>query len=139
MSKLTRQIEKYYYSHGQHLILETWEMIQGNADDCCFDVFLKDSDIGLFTIQNYNGLRDVDIVTKSYFKEPKCNVVQIWDGVRASYLPLYYEGTITLKTFKAITREDMIHAADYYVHEILGIFGLFNIKFAEEVKGSDNE
>lgn len=125
-----KEIEKYYHAHGQTLIVDCFEMIEGNEDDCCFDLYLKDSDISLFTIQNYNGLRDLDCTPKTYFKHPRCEIIRTWDGVRASFLPLYYEDTITLKTFKAITREDIVNAVDYYVHEILGLM-LFNIKFAE--------
>lgn len=131
LKKLGKEIKKYYFSHHQQLIVDCFEVIEGNEDDCCFDLYLKDSDISLFTIQNYNGLRDLDTRGKTYFKQPRTEIIKTWDGVRASYLPLYYEDTITLKTFKAITREDMVHAVDYYVHEVLGVFGLFNIKFAE--------
>jgi len=133
--KLIKQIEKYYYSHGQHLILETWEMMENNDRDCSFDVYLADSDIFLFTIQNYNGLVDLDIRI-NYFKEPKGRAVEVWDGVKASYLPLYYNDTITLKTFKPITKEDIIQATDYFVHEILGMM-IFNIKFIEVSKDEE--
>jgi len=128
-----KQLEEYYYSHEQHLIVDTWEMMLNNEQDCCFDVYLADSDISLFTIQNYNGLVGLDVANKSYFKEPKCKIIETWDGVIASYIPLYLDGTITLKTFKPITKEDIIHATDYFVHEILEIM-LFNIKFNEEKK-----
>lgn len=130
-SKFAKKIEKYYYSHDQHLIIDTWEMIQNTEDDCCFDVYLKDSDILLFTIQNYNGLRDLRVINTNYFKDPKCEIINIWDSAKASYIPLYYDNTFTLKTFKPITKEDMIHATDYYIHKVLDLL-LFNIKFAED-------
>jgi hypothetical protein len=132
-NKLKKQLDKYYHAHGQTLIVDTWEMIQNSEQDCCFDVYLADSDIGLFTIQNYNGLMDLDVVSKSYFREPKAKVIEVWDGVKASCIPLYMDGIITLKTFTPITKEDIIHATDYFVHEILDMM-LFNIKFNDEVK-----
>ena len=130
--KLIKQIEKYYWSHNQTLIIDTWEMMQNNENDCSFDVYLADSDITLFTIQNYNGFKDFDIAFNNYFKTPRCKVIETWDGVRASYMPLYFDNTITLKTFKPITKEDIVHAVDYFIHEILGKWLIFNIKFAEE-------
>jgi hypothetical protein len=130
IKKVGKEINKYYHEHNQTLIVDCFELIEGNEEDCCFDLYLKDSDIALFTIQNYNGLRDLRVRGKTYFKHPRCKIIRTWDGVLASYLPLYYEDTITLKTFKAITREDIVNAVDYYVHEILGLM-LFNIKFAE--------
>jgi len=128
-----KEIEKYYFSHNQQLVINCFELIEGTEDDCCFDLYLKDSDISLFTIQNYNGLRDFRQRGKTYFKHPRTVLINVWDGVRASYLPLYYEDTITLKTFKPITKEDMINAVDYYVHEILHLY-LFNIIFAENTE-----
>jgi hypothetical protein len=131
--QLIKKIKQYYYSHGQYLIIDTWEVIQNNEQDCCFDVYLADSNISLFTIQNYNGLNDLDIAMKSYWKEPKYKVIETWDGVKASCIPLYMDDTITLKTFKPITKEDMVHATDYFIHEILGMT-IFNIKFTEKDK-----
>lgn len=135
--KLGKQIEEYYFSHRQTLILDTWEIIEGNEGDCFFDVYLKDSDIALFTIQNYNGFCDLRSRGKTYFKHPRCEIIKVWDGVFASYLPLYYDNTITLKTFKPITREDIVNAADYFVHEILHLY-LFNIKFSESEEDEKN-
>lgn len=133
-----KEIEKYYFSHKQTLIVDCFEMIEGTENDCCFDLYLKDSDISLFTIQNYNGLRNFDQRGKTYFKHPRTVLIKTWDGVRASYLPLYYEDTITLKTFKPITKEDITNAVDYYVHEILGLM-IFNIKFAESEDEKNND
>lgn len=130
--KLIKQIEKHYWANDQHIILDTWELMEGKVSDCLFDVQLADSGIYLFTIQNYNGFADVRIVNKSYFKEPKYKVIETWDGVKASYTPLYLDQTITLPTFKQITKEDIIHATDYFIHEILGKWLIFNIKFKEE-------
>ena len=132
-NRQAKEIEKYYFSHDQQLVIDCFELIEGTEDDCCFDLYLKDSDISLFTIQNYNGLRDLRQRGKTYFKHPRTVLIKTWDGVRASYLPLYYEDTITLKTFKPLTKEDMINAVDYYVHEILHLY-LFNIKFAENTE-----
>jgi hypothetical protein len=133
IKKTGKEIEKYYFSHNQQLVIDCFELIEGTEDDCCFDLYLKGSDIALFTIQNYNGLRDFRQRGKTYFKHPRTVLINVWDGVRASYLPLYYEDTMTLKTFKPITKEDMINAVDYYVHEILHLY-LFNIIFAENTE-----
>ena len=137
--KLIKQIEKHYWANGQHIILDTWEMMEGNDRDCLFDVQLADSGGFLFTIQNYNGFKDCRIVFKSYFKSgadsgPKCEIIETWDGVKASCTPLYLNQTITLPTFKQITKEDIIHATDYFIHEVLGLWLIFNIKFIEEKK-----
>lgn len=132
--KIIKLIEKYYFSHNQHLILNTREMMEDNERDCSFDIYLADSDIFLFTVQNYNAFRDLDIYFTNRFKNPKHKVVEKWDGVRASYTPLYIDQTFTLPTFKKITEEDMIFCCDYYIHEILNMWGIFNINFNEEEK-----
>ena len=132
-SELIKKLEKYYYSHGQHLIVDTWELMEDNIHDCCFDVYLADSDISLFTLQNYNGFDDIELLNKSYFKKDRFTFIKTWDGVRASCTPLYLDGVITLKTFKQITKEDIVHATDYFVHEILDMM-IFNIKFNEKEK-----
>ena len=132
--KLIKQLEKHYWANGQHIIVDTWEMMEGNDRDCLFDVQLADSGGFLFTIQNYNGFTDVKGINKSYFKEPKYRFVYVWDGVKASCTPLYLNQTITLPTFKQITKEDIIHATDYFIHEVLGLWLIFNIKFIEEKK-----
>jgi hypothetical protein len=132
--KLLNQIEKYYWSHKQTIIVDTWEMMDNNTSDCLFDILLADTNIYLFAIQNYNGFLDVDIANKSYFREPKCKIIEIWDGVRAACTPLYFDDTITLKTFKPITKEDIVHATDYFMHEVLGLWLIFNIKFTDKEK-----
>lgn len=132
--KLIKQIEKHYWANDQHIILDTWEMMEGNDRDCLFDIQLADSGIYLFTIQNYKGFSDCRIVNKSYFKEPKCEIIETWDGVKASCTPLYLDQMITLPTFKQITKEDIIHATDYFIHEVLGKWLIFNIKFTDKEK-----
>ena len=132
-NRLIKQLEKYYFSHNQHLIVNTFELIEHNEQDCCFDVYLADSDISLFTIQNYNGLKDLDVFNKKYFSKDKFKAIETWDGVKASCIPLYMNETFTLKKFTPITKEDIIHATDYFVHEILHMY-LFNIKFAENTE-----
>ena len=126
--KLIKKIEKYYYSHNQYLILDTREEMQNNEQDTSFEVYLADSDIYLFEVQNYNNLTDLDIYFTNWFKNPSHIAISRWDGVKASYLPLYYNGIITLKTFDLITKPDIINCTNYFTREILG--GLFfNIKF----------
>ena len=132
--KLIKSIEKHYWANHQHIIVDTWEIMEGNDRDCLFDVQLADSGIYLFTIQNYNGFSDFRVVNKSYFRQPKYKVAETWDGVKASCTPLYLDQTITLPTFKQITKEDIIHATDYFIHEVLGLWLIFNIKFIEEKK-----
>ena len=132
--KLIKSIEKHYWANGQHIILDTWEMMEGKGNDCLFDVQLADSGIYLFTIQNYNGFSDFRVVNKSYFRQPKYKVAETWDGVKASCTPLYLNQTITLPTFKQITKEDIIHATDYFIHEVLGLWLIFNIKFTDKEK-----
>jgi hypothetical protein len=133
-NKLRKQIEQYYRSHNQHLIVDTYEMIQDNEHDDCFEIYLANSDIFLFTIQNYNGLCDLKLADQSYFRDPKCRIIQTWDGVRASFIPLYFDNIFTLKTFKSITKKDIIYTTDYFIHEILEMWGIFNIKYNDEVK-----
>jgi hypothetical protein len=132
-SKLINQIKKYYYSHGQTLILKTMEVFENNNEDCLFDVYLADSDIFLFTIQNYQALQDLYFIGPFYFKEKKYITINKWDGVKAIFTPLYIDQIFTLPTFKAITKENIVQATDYFIHKILGI-NLFNIKFKEEEK-----
>jgi hypothetical protein len=131
---LKKQLEKYYYSHNQQFIVDTRELMQKNEEDNSFDIYLFGSDIYLFTIQNYNALKDINIVCRNRFNKPKFVVVDRWDGVKASYIPLYINQTITLKTFENITKQDILNAAYYYIHEILHLGLFFNIKFSEEEK-----
>jgi len=134
-NKLAQIVEKYYFSNGQHLTVDTWEMMGDDVHDCMFDIHLCDKDSTyLFTIQNYNGLWDLDVSCKSYFKTTKCRVVEKWDGVKASCIPLYMDETITLKTFNPITKEDIVRATDYFVHEVLHLWGIFNIDFKKEAE-----
>jgi hypothetical protein len=130
-NKLSKRVEKHYFSHGQQLIVDTWEQIENNDRDCAFEVYIADVDIHLFMIQNYNGFKGREGINKSYFRPEKYKFIETWDGVRASCMPLYFDNTITLKTFKQITKEDIIHATDYFVHEVLHLW-LFNIKFNEK-------
>ncbi|HUS50438.1 MAG TPA: hypothetical protein VMZ91_09755 [Candidatus Paceibacterota bacterium] len=130
--KLQKLIEKYYWSHGQHLILDTWEEMQGNKNDTSFDVQLADTDIGLFTVQNYSFFTDWNIYFKNHFKEN--HIVKKWDGVKASYVPFYINQTFTLKKFEPITKEDILNCTRYFLSEIFGMWQIFNIKFKEEKK-----
>ena len=130
LKKLKKQIEKHYLKNNQHLIIDSCEVFENNDNDCAFDIHLADSDIFLFTAQNYNSFRDIEIVPfHSYFKLNKC--IATWDGVQASCAPFYMNRTFTLKTFKAITRENILNCAKYFANEILDCF-LFNFKFVEE-------
>lgn len=131
-TKLTDKISKYYWAHGQTLIVDTWEMMEENDRDCMFDVILEDSNICLFTIQNYNGFNDAGVGLINHFKNPTCKLFYVWDGVKASCAPLYFDNIITLKTFKPITKEDIVNATRYYIREILGIYLIFNIKFSDK-------
>lgn len=137
LNKLAKKVDQFYWKNGQHLIVDTWEVMEGGERDCCFDVILynKEDDIFLFTIQNYNIFKDFDLINKSYFKDKKWRPIYTWDGVRVSCTPLYLDRVITLKTFKPITKQDIVNATNYFVHEILGI-RCWNIKFNEEVKDS---
>jgi hypothetical protein len=133
-NKLRKQLEKYYWSHNQNIIVDTWESMEGNERDCSFDIYLAGTDISLFTIQNYNGLKDSDLVHHSYLTEPKFQFLETWDGVKASCIPLYMNGIITLKTFKPIIQQDIINATNYFIDEVLKAFPFFNIKFNIETK-----
>ena len=133
LEKLRKQIRKYYYSHGQHLIAETMELMEGNDRDCSFTVYLKDSDIYLFDVYNYNGFEDAEAVNKSYFKKDKYRWFKVLDIGIIGNKPLYMDRLFTLKTYKPITKENIIQCTDYFVHEVLGMM-LFNIKFAEDEK-----
>lgn len=131
-NKLNKILNKHYWSHSQRLVIDTWEMFQNDERDNMFEVVLTDDDISLFTIQNYNGFRDCEFINKSYFKKDKYKMVETWDGVLASCQPRYFDGMITLYTFKPITKVDIIKATEYYIHEVLQLWGFFNIKFREE-------
>ena len=132
--KLIKQIEKHYWANGQTLIIDTWEMMTNDDNDDSFEVFLANTDISLFTIQNYNALtfNDSLISSSSYFKEPKHRFIDTWDGVKASCTPLYLDRVITLNKFKPITKEDIINATNYFIREVLGLWLIFDIKFKEE-------
>lgn len=142
-NRLCKTIDKYYFSNHQHLEVDTWEMMEGNGRDCMFDVHLCDKkDTYLFTIQNYNGLINADHVFSNYFPTYRHVFSEKWDGVKASYIPLYMDRTVTLKTFKDITKEDIINATRYFLHEVLDARVYFNMDFKkakEEIEiGNDS-
>lgn len=127
LQKLANEIEKYYKSNNQHLVVDTWEVRIKNG--CSYDVHIVGgTDRFLFTIQNYNAFSGIDIYQKNYLNEPKCQVIETWDGVAASYVPFYFDRTFTLKTFEPITEQQILQCTDYFVHEVLGMWLIFNIE-----------
>lgn len=139
LKKLIKKIGKYYWEHNQEIVVDTLETMENNETDYSFDICLVNSNIFLFTIQNYNVFKDVELVNKSYFQIPKHKWVEVWDGIKASCTPLYFDRTITLKTFKPITKEDIINASDYFIHEILGLWCILNIKFKENEQSKETK
>lgn len=134
LKSLAKQVDKYYFSHHQHLILNTREMFTNDDNDCCFEVYLEDSDIYLFEVLNYRGYCDlVAVRPKSYFLKERYKYKEIVDVSYVSQQPLYMQRRFTLKKFTPITKEDIINCAFYFVEKILGET-LFNIKFVEEQK-----
>ena len=137
IKKVSKEIEKYYFSHGQHLVVDTWEMRQDNDEDCVFDVHLADEGIFLFTIQNYRGFNDIRPVRKSYFAEPNYKWAQTWDGAAASSAPLYVDQVFTLPKFTKITEHDILGATNYFIHEVLHMWGIFNVAIAPQEEIGD--
>jgi hypothetical protein len=131
--RLQKLIGAYYWKNDQHLVLDTYELFENNDRDCSFSVHLKDGPY-LFDIMNYNGLKDVYVAHRSCFATKQFDIIEQWDGVTAAMQPLYFDGIITLKKFEAITKEDIINAAKYFVREILDMWPIFNIKFMEEAR-----
>jgi hypothetical protein len=124
LQKLANVIEKHYEQNNQVLLVDTWEV--RTKDGCEYDVYIPEEDTFLFTIQNYNAFRGLDVYFKQYLHDPKVEVVETWDGVRASYTPFYFDGTFTIKTFKGITEQQIKQCVDYFVHEVLEML-IFNI------------
>jgi hypothetical protein len=134
LKSLANQIDKYYFSHGQHLILNTREMFTNDEGDCAFDVYLDGSDIFLFEVLNYRGYLDlIEIRPKSYFLKERYKFKEFIDVSYVSQQPLYMDRVFTLKKFTPITKEDIVNCAFYFVREILGLL-IFNIKFVEDGK-----
>jgi hypothetical protein len=132
LEQLKSKIEKYYYAHGQHLILETMEVMSNDDNDCSFTVYLANSEIFLFDVYNYKGFEDLEAVHKSYFKKDRYRWFNTLDVVSTANKPIYIDRLFTLKTLKPITKENIIQCTNYFIHEILGMMLIFNIKFAED-------
>jgi hypothetical protein len=134
--KLNKIIGKYYHLYGfnyQKLYVNCMEML--NKDSCSLDIHLwdeKKKKFGnyLFTIQNYNAFRDLDIVDDSYFHQRK--FIETWDGGRASYTPLYLDGIYTLPRFIGITKEDILNCTKHFIKKILDNYWIWNIYFADK-------
>jgi hypothetical protein len=138
IKKLSKEIKKYYFSHNQHLLIDTWEMREDTDNDCCFDVHVADGDIFLFEIRNYTAFNDVLAINKTYFKENRYKWVETWDGAKASSAPLYVDQVFTLPKFTRITEQDIIGATNYFIHEVLHMWGIFNVDIKEQ-KEEQNE
>jgi hypothetical protein len=138
IKKVSKQIQKYYFSHNQHLVVDTWEMREDTNNDCCFDIYLADSDIYLFMIRNYTAFNDIRAVDKTYFKENRYRWIKYWNGAEASYSPLYVDQVFTLPKFTRITEADIVGATNYFIHEVLHMWGIFNVSI-EEQKKEQNE
>ena len=139
LKKLAEKIEKYYYSHNQMLLIDTWEVMTNDEQDCSFDIYLAGTDIGLFEVLNYNGYADLErMQPKSYFKDNKHEIKYIVDIIHASSQPLYMNRRFTLKTFKPITKDDIINCVNYFIHEVLHLY-LFNMQFNEEIELTEKQ
>ena len=132
--RLCKQINKEYYKTKQNLIIHPWEMLENSENDCSFDVHIANTDIFLFTVQNYNAFWDLDLYAHTYFKDQRSLISRKWDGVAASYAAGYFDRTFTLPTFKAITKEDLIKCTDYFCHKVLDNWHIWNVKFNDKRK-----
>ena len=128
LNKLKKLIDKVYFANDQQLYVSTCEVMNGEDHD--LDVVLCDKDGKeieyLFEITNYNIFYEYEI-KKFYFKDTYFSK-GYWDGCRASYMPLYLDRQFYLKKFETITPEDIKNATDYFIHEILDLWMIFNIK-----------
>jgi len=131
LNKLKKIIEKEYYNNDQRLYITVDEVMNGkdhNLDVELCDKYGKQIQY-LFEITNYNIFYEQEI-RHFYFKDMYVGK-GYWDGCRASYMPLYLDRVFYLKKFETITSEDIKNATDYFLHEILDLYFVFNIEFKE--------
>ena len=132
-AKLLEQLEKYYWSHDQHFVLETMEVMDDTWNNCDFTVYLKDSEIYLFDVTNYNVYKTYECSERRSFADEKYHPYpERLDLSIIGNKPLYMDRVFTLKTTKPITKKDILNCMDYFLHEVIdgGLF--FNVKFDEE-------
>jgi len=132
LNKLSKLIEKEYFKNDQILYISVAEVMNGKDHD--LDVVLCNKDGEeikyLFEITNYNIFYEQEI-RQFYFKDDMYVGKGYWDGCKASYMPLYFDRVFYLKKFETITPQDIKNATDYFIHEILDLWMIFNIKFKE--------
>jgi hypothetical protein len=138
--KLNKIITKYYHLYGfmyQRLYINSIEVM--DKDSSILDIHLwdekkKEHGTYLFTVRNYNGFWDSRIYLNNYFKNPHHQVIQYWDGVKASCSPLYLNEVYTLPKFTGITKSDIINCTYHFIRKILNNYWIWNIHF-----GTDKE
>lgn len=143
--KLNKVIDKYYHLYGfmyQHLYVRPMEVMDRNS--CCFDIYLwddKKKEFGpyLFEIQNYNAFEDVMMVPvgTNHFKPNK--FIKTWDGVKASFTPMYMNGVYTLPKFTNISKEDILNCTRHFIKEVLDNYFVWNIFFGNIEEENDKQ
>jgi hypothetical protein len=128
--KLAKQIENEYWKNKQKLIVETYELMGEN--ECYLSIYLANTNIYLFDIQNYNGFNKIDYMRISFFSPKKIKYTTKWDSVLAACQPLYFDRIITLKTFKPLSEKDILNATEYFIREILDLWLIFNFEFKKQ-------
>lgn len=136
LSKLRNSVEKFYWTHGQNLIVATEEVMQGN--DYFLSVCLYDPDtdkVGdwLFDIKNYEAFYEWERPRANSFTDSLVQIYKnppiIFDSVKAACTPRYTpEGEIMLYNFDSITYTDIERALRYFVRDILEDPFIFNMK-----------
>ena len=105
------------------------------------DVFLVDkegkNEMYLFEIVNYNVAEEINATTLTWdtVDTKKSDFYTKKNPAEVANKPLYMNETFYLKTFKAITKKDVINCVRYYIHKILEMNMIWNFKMKEETNG----
>ena len=132
LKQLKKVIEKHYWEHKQRLYVTT-ACIFNKKNDYHADILLTDKEgkeygTFLFEIMTLDCFSDYDYQggVRSYTKKQNWYNIDIIN--QASYTPFYMNEVFTLKKFGNITEQDIYNCTNYFIHKILDVFLIFNIK-----------
>lgn len=139
--KLNKIIEKHYFKHKQNLYITSLEVF--DKESCALDIYLCDENGKhfskfLFTIINYKAFYDLEFGIRPYNTNRRI-VREIWDSVKASCSPYYFDRTFTLYKFTSLTKQDIENACRHLLDNILKNYFIFNIVFIDDVVATENE
>lgn len=131
--KESKWLKKWYWTHGQRLTLDTFEVREPDScyyDVCLYDMKKKESVKFLFTVANMRIFQDVDKrVDGSFF--------QWYDAGRMASCPYYFDRQFVINKWTGVTDADIHKAAEYYIFKVLDLkYSIWNIQVVDQLPDS---